>query len=136
MRRLKIVPAKFVVVETHIYRYACKNCDQNRTSTPVISVQNDKPVIRGSIAKPEAIAYVMTQKFMMYSPLYRMEQEFGRAGVPLSRQTMANWLVRATESWLLPVCARLHAQLLTEPFLHADETTLQVLREPDRKAQS
>jgi len=136
VRRLKIVPAKFVVVETHIYRYACKSCDQNRTSTRVIAARDDKPVIPGSIATPEAIAYVMTQKFMMYSPLYRMEQEFGRAGVPLSRQTMANWLVKATEPWLRPVYHRLHEHLLTEPVLHADETTLQVLREPNRKAQS
>lgn len=136
VRRLKIIPAKFVVVETHLYRYVCKDCDQHRTSTPVISARDDKPVIPGSIATPEAIAYVMTQKFTMYSPLYRMEQEFGRVGVPLSRQTMANWLVKASESWLCPLYARLHAQLLAEPILHADETTLQVLREPNRKAQS
>ena len=136
VRRLKIVPAKFVVVETHIYRYACKNCDRNNVSTPVLSASDDKPVIRGSIATPEAIAYIMTQKFMMYSPLYRMEQEFNRTGVPLSRQTMANWLIKATEVRLQPVFDRIHTHLLRESILHADETTLQVLHEPDRKAQS
>ena len=29
----------------------------------------------------------------MYSPLYRLEQEFNRQGLRLSRQTMANWLL-------------------------------------------
>ena len=35
----------------------------------------------------------MTQKYVMASPLYRMEQEFHRQGLELSRQTMANWLL-------------------------------------------
>ncbi|MEI3306356.1 IS66 family transposase [Dysosmobacter welbionis] len=32
----------------------------------------------------------MVQKFVMYAPLYRQEQEWNRAGVQLSRQTMSN----------------------------------------------
>lgn len=136
VRRLKIVPAKFVVVETHIYKYACKHCDHSGIATPVRSAADDKPVIGGSIATPEAIAWVMTQKYRMYTPLYRMEQQFKYSGIPLSRQTLSNWLLKATESWLEPVYRRLHEQLLQEPILHADETTLQVLKEPGRKAQS
>ena len=136
IRRLKIVPAKFVVVETHIYRYACKQCDRSDITTPVRAAAEDKPVIGGSIATPEAIAWVMTQKYRMYTPLYRMEQQFRNSGIPLSRQTLSNWLLKATESWLEPVYRRLHEQLLREPILHADETTLQVLQEPGRKAQS
>ena len=136
IRRLKIVPAKFVVVETHIYRYACKQCDRSGIATPVRSAAEDKPVIGGSIATPEAIAWVMTQKYGVYTPLYRMEQQFRNSGIPLSRQTLSNWLLKATESWLEPVYCCLHEQLLQEPILHADETTLQVLKEPGRKAQS
>ena len=32
----------------------------------------------------------MVQKFVMYAPLYRQEQEGNRAGVQLCRQTMSN----------------------------------------------
>ncbi len=35
VRRLKIVPAKVVIVETHLPRYACANCEQNDVTTPV-----------------------------------------------------------------------------------------------------
>ena len=47
----------------------------------------------------------------MYSPLYRLEQEFNRQGLKLSRQTMANWLLKASEKWLRPVYDVLHEQL-------------------------
>ena len=68
--------------------------------------------------------------------MYRLEQEFNRQGLKLSRQTMANWLLNVSEKWLRPVYDVLHEQLCREPVLHADETTLQVLREPGRSSTS
>ena len=35
-------------------------------------------LLPGSFASAEAVAYLATQKFVMYSPLYRLEQEFNR----------------------------------------------------------
>ena len=68
--------------------------------------------------------------------MYRLEQEFNRQGLKLSRQTMANWLLKASEKWLQPVYDALHKRLCKEPVLHADETTLQVLKEPGRSSTS
>jgi hypothetical protein len=78
----------------------------------------------------------MTQKFVMGVPLYRQEQEWARQGIRLSRQTMSNWLIRATEDWLEPVYEALHEMLCLHGVLHADETTLQVLHEPGKAAQN
>lgn len=89
-KRLKIIPARFAVEETHVHKYACRHCQMYDITTPVKAAASSPAVIKGSIATPEAIAHIMTQKFVMYSPLYRQEQEYGRAGVPLSRQTMSN----------------------------------------------
>ena len=135
-RRLKIIPARFVVEETHVHKYACKHCQEQDITTPVKAARTEPPVIKGSIATAEAIAHIMTQKYVMYSPLYRQEQEYLRAGVPLSRQTMSNWLLRATEDWLEPICGAMREILLNREVLHADETTLQVLHEPDKPPQS
>ena len=52
--------------------------------------------------------------------MYRLEQEFNRQGLKLSRQTMANWLLKASEKWLQSVYDALHKQLCKEPVLHAD----------------
>ena len=72
----------------------------------------------------------------MCSPLYRLEQEFNRQGLKLPRQTMSNWLLNVSEMWLQPIYNVLHEKLRKEQVLHADETTLQVLKEAGRPSTS
>jgi hypothetical protein len=74
----------------------------------------------------------MTQKYTMHVPLYRQEKDWGRQGVFLSRQTLANWVVRCAYDWLMPIYDRLRLELLSREILHADETVLQVLSEPGK----
>jgi len=133
---LKLIPAKAVLQRDIYYTYACENCEKNDISTPVVKVPKEPAVIPGSLASPEAITHIITQKFVMASPLYRQEQEWARQGLKLSRQTMSNWVLWAAEHWLKPVFDELHRQLVNHKVLHADETTLQVLREPEKRAQA
>ena len=135
-RRLELVPAKAVVVEDWYYTYACRNCEKKNTETAVAKAAREPNFIPGSFAAPEAAAHLMVQKFVMGSPLYRQEQELKRQGISLSRQTMSNWLLWSAEHLLQPVYDRLHEELLKREVLHADETTLQVLHEPGKTAQS
>jgi transposase len=135
-RELVIVPAQ-VKIREHIRKvYACRHCETDGCGVPIIKAPTDEPVIKGSFASPEAVAHVMCQKFVTGSPLYRQEQEWNRRGVALSRQTMSNWLIRAAEDWLEPVYGALREMLAAHDVLHADETTLQVLREPGKAPQS
>ena len=139
VRTLEIIPAQTIVHEDIYYTYACKNCSENADEgceTPIVKAPREKNIIPGSFATPEAIAHIMTQKFVMGSPLYRQEQEINRKGIHLSRQTMSNWILKATEDYLTPVYEQLHKELLKRDVLHADETTLQVLHEPGKKPQT
>ena len=139
VKTLEIVPAQYIVHEDIYYTYACKSCSEKADEgceTPVVKAPKEKNIILGSFATPEAISHIMTQKFVMGSPLYRQEQEMKRKGIQLSRQTMSNWILRATEDYLTPVYDRLHAELLKREVLHADETTLQVLHEPGKEPQT
>ena len=136
VRTLEIIPAQMVVREDIYYTYACQTCNKEDTETPVVKSPKEKNIIPGSFATPEAVAHIMTQKFVMGSPLYRQEQEMNRKGIHLSRQTMSNWILKATEEYLTPVYEHLHKELLERDVLHADETTLQVLHEPGKKPQS
>lgn len=133
---LKLIPAKAILHRDVYYTYACENCEKNDISTPIVKAPKEPAVIPGSFASAEAIAHIMTQKFIMASPLYRQEQEWARQGLKLSRQTMSNWVLRAAEDHLLPVYEELHRRLVKREVLHADETTLQVLHEPGKKAQT
>lgn len=80
------------------------------------------------------MAYIMSQKYVESMPLYRQEQQFARLGVELSRQTLANWMLHGADKWLHLLYNRMHEYLLKQEILHADETVLQVLREPGREA--
>ena len=93
-------------------------------------------VLPGSFASASAIAHIAVQKYVMYSPLYRLEQEFERMGLKLSRQTMSNWLLKATENWIEPIYNLMHKELCKQTVLHADETTLQVLKEKGKSSAS
>jgi len=133
---LKIIPAKAVIVR-HVRKvYACRDCEKNSDHVPIVKATLPEPVIKGSFASPEAIAHIMYQKFVMYAPMYRQEQDWKRNGIMLSRQTMSNWLIRVTQDWLEPIYKELRRKLLEADVLHGDETTLQVLREPGKPAQS
>ena len=135
-RTLQMKPAEFWVREDVYYTYACKNCEQETGEANIVKAAKEPALLPGSFTSAEAVAYLATQKFVMYSPLYRLQQEFERQGLKLSRQTMANWLLNTSEKWLQPIYDTLREQLCKEPVLHADETTLQVLKEPGRSSTS
>ena len=135
-RSLKMEPARFWIQEDVYYTYACKVCEKETGDSVIVNTPKEPAVLPGSFASPEAIAHLMVQKFVMYSPLYRQEQEWGRQGLKLSRQVMSHWLLRAAEDWLAPIYQELHRELLKRDVLHGDETTLQVLKEPGKSAQS
>ena len=76
------------------------------------------------------------EKFIKGTPIYRQEQDYKRNGIELSRQTMSNWVNTAALEWLKPLYEALQKGLLKREVLCADETTLQVLREPGKDATS
>jgi transposase len=137
-RELTVIPAQFKVTEHLQTAYSCRHCEKVSDDTVLMRKSAvPAPVIRGSgVASPSLLAYIAHQKYVLALPLYRQEQEFKRLGINLSRQTMANWLIYASTKYLRPIYGALKAQLLTRQVLHADETDVQVLREPGKTPQS
>ena len=135
-RELVVIPAQVKVVEHRRAVYSCRKCEKHSEHVPFMKAAMPEPLISGSLASPSAVAHIMTQKYVMHAPLYRQEQDWKRQGVSLSRQTMANWIIRCSDDWLLPIYERMKALLLTQDILHADETTVQILREPNKSAVS
>jgi transposase len=135
-QELKFVPAELKVVKHVRYVYACRNCEREEVETPIVTAVMPNPVYAKSLASPTIMAHIMTQKYVEGLPLYRQEKQFNRMGLVLSRQTIANWMIYGADQWLSILYNRMHQFLLKQDILHADETTLQVLREPDRPATS
>ena len=49
---------------------------------------------------------------------------------------MSNWLIKSASDWLLPLYEEMRTKMLKEDILHADETTVQVLKEPGRASRT
>jgi transposase len=132
---IKIVPATVIHVQHRRKVYKCAACDKNVGKTPILKAKSPEPPIKGSAASASAIAYIMSQKYLMHLPLYRREKALERQGVYSNRQNMANWAIKVCQDWLEPIYERLKRHLLSQNVLHSDDTGVQVLREPGKPPQ-
>ncbi|HBU12930.1 MAG TPA: IS66 family transposase [Clostridiales bacterium] len=133
---IKIIPPQVIHVEHRRKVYKCAECDKNACNTPIVKAPVPEPVIKGSAASASAIAFIMTQKYLMHLPLYRIEQDFKRQGVFINRQNMANWCIQVCGDWFEPVYGRFKGKLLEHDVLSSDDTGVQVLREAGKTPQS
>jgi transposase len=136
-RELTVIPAQIKVTEYVQITYACRNCEKNDIKTPMKKAEIPAPLIQNSgVASPSLVAYIANNKFALSLPLYRQEKELRKNNVNLSRQTMANWLIYVYRNYISNFLCLLNEKLLSHSSLHADETTIQVLHEENKKAQS
>lgn len=126
------IPARIEVIDYYSQSYECRKC-RNEETPVILKPELPKPVIPHSIASPSAVAHIMMQKYGYAMPLYRQETEWQRIGLPLTRATMANWIILAAQEWLYPLIHRLHERLLQEMVIHAYETPVQVHNEKGKK---
>lgn len=85
-----------------------------------------------SYGSPEFVADVATSKYQFGIPLYRQVDMAAAAGVPLNRTTLANLMITLGDR-LTSLHVLLREKLLSQLVIQADETTVQVLKEPGRK---
>lgn len=119
--QLDVIPAK-VIVNKHIrYKYACKCCEEvvKRAAAPFTPISK-------SIATPNLLAHIYTQKFNDHCPLYRQEHMWHRLGINLSRATMSNWILSGAEI-LKPIIELLKEDMNGSNYICSDETTINVL---------
>jgi transposase len=115
--------------------YECPRCKESED--PQFVKDNGKPaLIPGSYFSSGLAAHVMYAKYVLGMPLYRQEKDFARLGAKISRTSMARCIIYCSENYLQPVYQYLHRLLLKRRYLMADETPIQVLKEPGRRPQS
>lgn len=127
--KLEIIPAKVKVIRTVRKKYVCSKCESITVAPAPLEL------ISKSIASSSLLAYVASAKYVDALPLYRQEAIFKRIGIDLHRQTMARWMITVGEK-VEPLIKLLREELLDSSYLHMDETTVQVLNEEGKKAQS
>lgn len=119
-RKYHFVPAKVEVEEHHIGVYASK------TDEHMVKADHPKALLHGSLVSPSLGAAIINGKYVNAVPLYRLEQEFQRYGLQITRQNMANWCIRLAEEYLSILYDYLHKELYFYHVIQADETPVLV----------
>ena len=134
-RELVFIPARLKVREYYSRNYECPQCSQH--GIPVIKKGKDgRPHMLYGMACAGTVAWVMYQKFCNALPYFRQEKDWKQYGASITRKTMANWVIQNSEAFFLPMYEYFQRKLLEREFAMADETPLQVLHEPGRRAQT
>ena len=119
--KLDYVPGSFTV-ERHIRgKWACAQCEK------IVQEPVEPHVLDKGIPTAGLLAHVSVAKYTDHQPLYRLEPIFGRAGFPIPRSTLAQW-VGTCGVRLQPLVDALKAVVLRHGVLHADETPVQMLK--------
>lgn len=137
-QEIHVIPGHVEVVNVYSLNYGCPECKKSGTTLPyIVKGKDGKPHMMKGMASASTVAWVMYQKYCNSSPLYRQEKDWERLyGLKVSRATFANWVIENADEFFKPVYSEMKRLMLARGFLMGDETPIQVLHEPDRKAQT
>ncbi len=122
-KRYRFIPAKVEIDEHHVGVYASKKDGH------ILKADHPKALLHGSLVSPTIAAAIINGKYVNAIPLYRLEQEFSRYGLTITRQNMANWMIRLGESYLAVLYDYLHQKIYDYHVIQADETPVLVNRD-------
>lgn len=128
----------YVKVQSRL-KYACKNpdCEAVLLGEPgTVTMAAPFPrMIPKSRAGHSLLCHVVTEKYVNGMPLYRIEKQFGRDGLGISRQVMSHRMLTVGEK-MEKLWQALLNRVRAHPYLQMDETPFQVLSEEGRKNQT
>ena len=131
---LKFIPARLTVVRTIAKVYGCPKCKEEKAN--IVTPKVADALVPHSYASESVLAHSMYQKFVNAVPLYRQEKDWEQMGAFLSRGTLGRWIKICSDDYFVPIYEYFHRLLLRREFAMADETRLQVLKEPGRNPET
>ncbi len=123
-KRLSIIPQTFLVDEHRVHQYTSRDNDGR-----IVKARRSPDLFRNSIATPSLVAAIINGKYNNHLPLERQSRCYKDSGVTLETNTMANWMMRASEVHLNILYEELHRLLAGSDLIHADETPFEVIRD-------
>ena len=128
--QLDIVPMQVRVLQHIRLVYGCAASEH----APVTAKLPPQPLPKSN-ASPGLLAMLLTTKYVDGLPLARFEKVLARHDVSVPRQTLARWVIGAGTA-LQPLHNLMRDALFDAPFIHMDETGVQVLKEKGKSPTS
>lgn len=125
-RLIDYTPGKFSCQKMIRRKYVRKEARHLPPITAPLSLLQER-----CIATPRLLAHTLTQRFELHLPYYRIEQMYGRTGVPLSRQTLSNWVGMCADACGLVIQA-MQREVFADGYVQIDETPVKY-QDPERK---
>jgi len=136
-QEIEIIRPSAKIIKYFSATYGCPKCKKEEETPHIVKGRDGKPRMMHGMASASTVAWVMYQKYVNSLPLYRQEQDFKRLfGIDISRGTIANWIIKNAEHSFAPMCDYFQRRLVAGMYAMADETPVQVLKEPGRRAQT
>lgn len=135
-KKLRFLTAKLWLEDQYLETYTCdcNDClDKQAGGTAFYSAQAPGNLFLHSSITAELLSNIVYQKYSLGTPLYRQLKDWHRLGWSTSESTLSRLVIHGSKI-VQPLTELLHAELLKAPYLQGDETVVQVLREPHKKA--
>nr|MCR5338489.1 IS66 family transposase [Lachnospiraceae bacterium] len=127
-KRLHVIPETFIVDEHHVHVYASK-----KNTGIMIKAPRPVDLFRNSIATAPLVASIINGKYVNALPLERQSKTFRCNGINLPSNTLANWVINSSDTYLSLIYDRLHELIYSNKVIHADETPAKVMRIDGKK---
>jgi len=117
--------------------YGCPKCKEEGERPVFVKNKNcPSALLAPSFVSESLAAHCFYDKFNLALPFYRQESDYKQFGISISRSTMASWAIKCHRQYLKPVVEFFRRLLIKRRFITMDETTWQVLNEPDRNPEN
>ncbi|MCX7096461.1 MAG: transposase [Methylococcales bacterium] len=132
---LDIIPAKVRVLEYMQEKAVFLTPVEDEMQRRIVAAALPKHPVPGAMGSIDLMCSVLIYKYCDGLPLYRLENILARYGGELSRATLANWVIALARP-LQPLVNLIRDHQQAGDIIMADETRVQVLKEPGRPATS
>ena len=121
-------PEIFVKKQVRPKVVSIKDEDQGVKQAPIPPRLIPKGMVDESL-----IAEMVTEKILYHTPVYRFKKKLKHVGVNVSNNVLLNWFHAAAEN-LKPLYHLMHQDLLSQPYIQVDESTIKVLPKNNKNA--
>lgn len=121
-QKLAHKPGSYYIKETVRVKYATLK-DGEKT---IISADLIESILPGSKADESLLADILVKKFADHLPLYRQSEILAREGINVSRQLLAQWVVKSANA-LKPLYNKMLQLVLESNNVFADEVPVDML---------
>ena len=108
--------------------------DDDGKEKKIITLPRGPAFYPGSFASESLMTAIFTKRFSQSLPVYRLEKEYNSRNIPLSRETMTNWIIYFAQNFMNPVRDRMWKELDQCALVRqCDETPWRVIIWPEEE---